>query len=97
MEINNALNSLSALSHETRLWVFRLLAHAGGEGLSAGEIADALNSRQNTMSSHLNKLTDAGLITRHRQGRSIFYRASYASIDGLIQFLGEECCAGDLE
>ena len=93
MEINDALASLSALSHETRLWVVCLLAQAGQDGLAAGEIADALNARQNTMSSHLNKLTDAGLITRHRQGRSIIYRASFASIDGLVHFLGEECCA----
>lgn len=90
MEILTALNCLSALSHETRLWVFRLLVQAGPEGLSAGEIADGLSSRQNTMSSHLVKLSDAGLITRRRQGRRIIYRANAASMAELITFLQTE-------
>lgn len=90
MEVNDALESLSALSHETRLWVFRLLVQAGPEGLSAGEIADGLSSRQNTMSSHLVKLSDAGLITRRRQGRRVIYRANVAGMGELIAFLQTE-------
>ena len=87
MDISEALDSLSALSHETRLWVFRLLVQAGPEGLSAGEIADGLSSRQNTMSSHLVKLNDAGLITRRRQGRRVIYRASATRMGELANFL----------
>jgi ArsR family transcriptional regulator len=97
MEINDALRGLTALSQETRLWVFRLLVQAGPDGLSAGEISDALNSKQNTMSSHLSKLNRAGLISRHRQGRSIVYRANFSSIRGLVNFLMEDCCAGALD
>ena len=90
MDITDALNCLSALSHETRLWVFRLLVQAGPDGLSAGEVADGLSSRQNTMSSHLVKLKDAGLITRRRQGRRVIYRASAARMQQLIAFLQAE-------
>jgi len=42
MDVELALEALSALSHETRLWVFRLLVQAGPQGLPAGEIAEAL-------------------------------------------------------
>ena len=62
MDVELALEALSALSHETRLWVFRLLVQAGPQGLPAGEIAEALGSRQNTMSSHLKTLAMAALI-----------------------------------
>ena len=95
MNVINALKSLSALSHETRLWVFRLLVQAGPAGLPAGEIAESLGSPQNTMSSHLRILADAKLITRRRSGRSIVYRANYEAVRGLVLFLMEDCCAGN--
>lgn len=95
MDVIIALETLSALSHETRLWVFRLLVQAGPQGLSAGDIADTLSSRQNTMSSHLKILADAALVTRRREGRSILYRANYDAVRQLILFLMEDCCASN--
>lgn len=94
MDVSLALNTLTALGHETRLWVFRLLVQAGPAGLSAGEIAEHLDARQNTMSSHLKILTSAGLIDRERRGRSIIYRANYRTVRQLIDFLMQDCCAG---
>ena len=94
MDVELALEALAALSHETRLWVFRLLVQAGTEGLAAGEIADALGSRQNTMSSHLKILAAAELVSSHRQGRSIIYRANYDTVRRLVLFLMQDCCAG---
>ena len=95
MDVQVALESLSALSHETRLWVFRLLVQAGPEGLAAGEIADSLGSRQNTMSSHLRILAAAELISSQREGRSIIYRANYDTVGQLVLFLMQDCCAGN--
>ena len=95
MDVEIALEALSALSHETRLWVFRLLVQAGPEGLPAGEIADALGSRQNTMSSHLKTLAAAELIDSQRHGRSILYTANYDTVRELVLFLMEDCCAGN--
>ena len=95
MDVELALETLSALSHETRLWAFRLLVQAGPEGLAAGEIADALGSRQNTMSSHLKILATAELIESQRDGRSIRYQANYATVRELVLFLMEDCCAGN--
>ena len=95
MDVNIALDALSALSHETRLWAFRLLVQAGPAGLAAGEISESLGSRQNTMSSHLRILASAGLITHQRDGRSIVYKANYDTVRELVLFLMEDCCAGN--
>ncbi len=95
MDVELAIEALSALSHETRLWAFRLLVQAGPEGLPAGEIAEALGSRQNTMSSHLKILTTAELIESQRTGRSIVYKANYDTVRELVLFLMEDCCAGN--
>lgn len=94
MDISSALKTLDALSHETRLWAFRLLVQAGSDGLAAGDIAESLESRQNTMSTHLRQLTDAGLITSKRDGRRVVFRANYAAVRELVLFLMEDCCAG---
>ena len=94
MDVNTALQALTALSHETRLWVFRLLVQAGPNGLPAGEIADSLSSRQNTVSSHLRLLHAAGLVDAERQGRQVIYRASYDRVRELVLFLVADCCAG---
>ena len=95
MEINDALGAFDALSQETRLAVFRLLVTAGPQGMSAGSIAEELDSRQNTMSSHLKQLHQAGLVQSRRDGRSIFYTANYDTVRELIVFLMEDCCAGN--
>ena len=95
MDVENALEALAALSHETRLWAFRLLVQAGPRGLPAGEIAEALGSRQNTMSSHLKTLAMADLIDSERDGRSVIYKANYKTVRELVLFLMQDCCAGN--
>jgi len=95
MDINIALNSLSALSQETRLETFRLLIKAGPSGMAAGEIAANLDVVQNTMSTHLAALTRAGLIQRVRDGRSIRYSADFDGIRDLLIYLLQDCCQGD--
>jgi ArsR family transcriptional regulator len=97
MDIYSAVESLGALAHETRLGVFRLLVQAGSDGLSAGEIAEQMGALQNTMSSHLNKLGRAGIVSSQRDGRHIIYRANFAALSGLIVYLMEDCCARKAE
>ena len=97
MDINSAVNALEALAHETRLGVFRLLVQAGPEGLSAGDIAERMDARQNTMSSHLAKLHRAGIVTSQRDGRHIIYRADFDALGGLIVYLMKDCCGGSAQ
>lgn len=94
MDKPSALSAFVALSQETRLDVFRLLIQAGENGVSAGQISDALEVRQNTMSSHLSILTRAGLIRSTREGRSIRYFPNMTGLRGLLGYLMEECCGG---
>ncbi|MDR6532095.1 DNA-binding transcriptional ArsR family regulator [Caulobacter rhizosphaerae] len=94
MESKAAVASLSALGHEGRLAIFRLLVQAGPAGVAAGEIARRLDSLPNTLSANLNVLSHAGLIVSRRAGRSIVYSADFAAMSGLLGFLMEDCCAG---
>lgn len=89
-----AIAAFAALAQTTRLEVFRLLVKSEPDGLAAGDIARACAAPHNTMSSHLAILTRAGLVDAERQGRSIVYRARLARLQGLTQFLLEDCCGG---
>lgn len=94
MELKAATISLSALGHEGRLAIFRLLVQAGPQGVAAGDIARRLAMIPNTLSANLNILSHAGLVGSRREGRSIIYAADYAAMSGLLGFLMEDCCGG---
>ncbi|WP_201722969.1 helix-turn-helix transcriptional regulator [Caulobacter sp. X] len=94
MESSTAVQMLSALGHEARLAIFRLLVKAGDAGIPAGEIARTLSVLPNSLSANLNVLSRAGLITSRRQGRSIIYSANYGAMSGMLGFLLEDCCDG---
>jgi DNA-binding transcriptional ArsR family regulator len=94
MESNQVVQRLSALAQVSRLAVFRLLVRAGREGVSAGEIARALQITPNTLSTQLNILAHAGLITSRRASRSIIYAANYDGMSELLLYLMEDCCQG---
>ena len=95
METTSAVTALSALAHEGRLEIFRLLVKAGDPGMAAGEIARTTGVLPNTLSSNLNILAGAGLVTSRREGRSIIYNAAYDRMADLLAFLMEDCCAGN--
>ncbi len=94
MDLSSSVIALAALAQESRLQVFRLLVQAGPDGLPAGKIATALGVPATTLSFHLNALTQAGLIARRRQGRSLIYAAVFATMNDLLGFLTEDCCQG---
>ncbi|NGX14909.1 helix-turn-helix transcriptional regulator [Wenzhouxiangella sp. XN24] len=94
METTSAVRSLSALAHEHRLGVFRLLVKAGAPGLAAGEIAGTLELPPSSLSFHLAALENAGLVTATRTGRFIHYRVEPDAIRALLGYLTEDCCEG---
>ncbi|WP_338421460.1 metalloregulator ArsR/SmtB family transcription factor [Paracoccus salsus] len=93
--MNAALDCFAALGQPMRLSVFRLLVHAGANGMAAGEIAQALNARENTLSSNLSLLAKAGLVLRRREGRSIRYFADLTTMRHLVDYLLSDCCGGN--
>ncbi|NDR57226.1 metalloregulator ArsR/SmtB family transcription factor [Aliiruegeria sabulilitoris] len=92
MEKLTATTAFFALSQQIRLDIFRMLVQAGEHGRHAGEIADTLGIRQNTLSNNLNILLNAGLVERVREGRNIRYTADTKTISELLSFLLEGCC-----
>jgi DNA-binding transcriptional ArsR family regulator len=94
MEEKQALSCLSALAHETRLAIFRLLVQQGPSGLPAGEIALRLAVPSPTLSFHLKELGRAGLIQATRQQRHIIYATDYPGMRSLIDFIMRDCCQG---
>ena len=94
-KLGNSVEALSALAHEGRLSIFRLLVRAGTGGVAAGDIAKKLRVLPNTMSASLTVLANAGLIHARREGRSIIYTADFERMSKLLGFLMEDCCNGD--
>ena len=88
-----AIDIMSALAQPTRLEVFRLLARAGAEGMTSGDLATRAGAAANTMSAHLAVLSRAGLVSGEKDGRRIVYRASPQIIDTLTDFLADIAAA----
>lgn len=97
MEINTAVQSLSALGETTRLTIFRVLVEAGPEGLVVGRIAERVTVSAGTLTFHLKTLVHAGLISPTRRGTFIRYAADFDAMNGLLSFLTEKCCGGHPE
>ncbi|MEN5207362.1 metalloregulator ArsR/SmtB family transcription factor [Stenotrophomonas terrae] len=95
MEHITATRALAALGHGTRLSIYRLLVEAGRGGKLAGEIAEALTLPGATLSFHLKELSAAGLVSSEQRGRTVCYRANFDAMTSLVDYLTENCCAGD--
>lgn len=92
--MTHAVGGLSALAHDGRLAIFRLLVKTGPEGMAAGDIARKLDTAPNTLSAQLLVLSNAGLIRARREGRSIIYAVDFARMSALLLFLTRDCCGG---
>jgi len=93
MDLQQAIIIFDALSQETRLRAFRLLVEAGQDGLAAGVISNTLNVPHNTLSFHLNHLSNANIIGSKKEGRSIIYSANFDITRDLIGFMVKDCCS----
>ena len=94
METKSVIGALSALAHESRLGIFRLLVEQGPEGLPAGEIASRRRLANANASFHLKELAHAGLVKSVQEGRFIYYAANYKTMNGLVDYLTRNCCQG---
>ena len=86
--------SFSALGHDVRLSIFRLLVKAGEHGLRISDIGDQLNIAPSTLVHHLSSLVSAGLIIQEKKGREVLNRVDYSALNNLVEFLTSECCVG---
>jgi ArsR family transcriptional regulator len=92
MDTTQTVAALSALAHEHRLSIYRLLVERGPDGMSAGAIAEHLDVLPSSLTFHLQHLHRAGLLTQRRLGRQLIYAADFAAMKALVGFLTENCC-----
>ena len=92
MQTPDAIAALSALAHEHRLAVYRLLVERGPNGLPAGAIAERIGLVPSSLTFHVQALQRAGLITQRRVSRRLIYAADYSSMNKLVGYLTENCC-----
>ena len=93
MELETAATQLEALGNPTRLRIYRILVRAGEEGIAVGRIQEKLEIPASTLSHHCKRLIETDLCIQERQGTSLICRANYRSMNALVAFLVEECCA----
>ena len=92
MDRSKALAALSALAHETRLDLIRLLMPAGADGMAAGQIAETLGLAAPRLSFHLSALEQAGLLRSRKVARNVFYSVDPAGIGRTISYVLNDCC-----
>lgn len=90
------ISALAALAQASRLAVFRLLVQTGPEGMAASKIAELVSISPSSLSFHLKELAHAKLVTARHEGRFIIYAANFDTMNQLIAFLTENCCAGNV-
>ncbi len=95
MKTEAAVTALAALAQNSRLAVFRHLVQKGPSGACPGDMANALEVSGSTLSFHLKALSHAGLVSAEQDGRSITYRANFEAMQGLVEYLTENCCGGN--
>ena len=97
MKPAKVVEALAALAQTTRLAIFRLLVSVGPEGMAAGQIAQKLKVSPATLSFHFKTLSHAGLVESRQDGRFVYYAANFTVMNGMVDYLTENCCGGNAE
>src|ERR1700722_19966265 len=82
----------SAMGTEARLRILRALLSAHPEGLIVGDIQEELEIPSSTLSHHLEKLKNEGLVNVQRESTFLRYSANTEVLQELLGFLFAECC-----
>src|SRR6516162_8733573 len=91
-QIARYADMLAALGAEPRLRIVRSLLAAHPDGLVAGEIGAELNIPPSTLSHHLDKLKNEGLVSVRRESTFLRYSANTKTLQEIVGFLFAECC-----
>jgi DNA-binding transcriptional ArsR family regulator len=91
-EITRFADMFSAMGTEPRLRIMQLLLSAHPNGMVVGEIGGELDIPSSTLSHHLDKLKNEGLVNVRREGTYLWYSANTDALQDLLGFLYAECC-----
>jgi ArsR family transcriptional regulator, arsenate/arsenite/antimonite-responsive transcriptional repressor len=88
---------LAALGSPVRLAILRHIVQGHADGTPVGALQSKLDIPWSTLSHHLQRLSDAGLLAQRREGTFVYYRADYGVLRKLTDYLWEDCCKGGNE
>jgi len=91
-QIARYADMLSAMGTEPRLRIMQLLLSSHPQGMVVGEIGSELEIPSSTLSHHLEKLKNEGLVKVRRDGTFLWYSANTEGLQELLGFLYAECC-----
>jgi DNA-binding transcriptional ArsR family regulator len=83
----------TAMGAEQRLQIMRLLLSAHPKGMVVGDVLAELKIAPSTLSHHLEKLKNEGLVSVKRDTKFLWYSANTEGLQDLIKFLYSECCS----
>lgn len=90
--VSRTAERFAALGAEPRLQILRLLLAAHPTGMVAGEIQEEMGIPASTLSHHLEKLKQVGLVAVRRESTYLWYTADTDALREIMNFLYEECC-----
>jgi ArsR family transcriptional regulator len=91
-EITRFANMFSAMGAGPRLRIMRVLLSAHPSGMVVNEIGTELGIPASTLSHHLEKLKNEGLVRVRRETTYLWYSANAEALQQLLGFLYAECC-----
>lgn len=93
MKLESAAKMCGELGNTTRLSIFRLLVRAGKDGLPVGEIQRNLEIPASTLSHHIQRLVQVGLVNQRRDSRVLYCEPQFDAVRQLADYLVSECCS----
>ncbi len=82
----------AAMGTQPRLRIIRLLLSSHPDGMVVGDIHAELGIPASTLSHHLDKLKNEGLVRVRRDRTFLWYSANEEALRELLNFLYAECC-----
>ena len=92
MKPETAAKCLAELGNISRLSIFRYLVKVGKGGAPVGAIQEYLNIPASTLSHHLSRLINVGLVTQDRDSRTLYCKPQFDLLNEVVEFLKSECC-----
>ena len=91
-DVSRYADMFAAMGAEPRLRIMRLLLSAHPDGMVVSEIAAELEMPGSSLSHHLEKLKNEGLVSVQRESTFLRYSANTRTLEDLLRFLYAECC-----
>lgn len=96
MQLEDAAKKMAELGNSTRLSIFRLLVKSAQTGLRVGEIQQLLDIPGSTLSHHISRLVNVGLVEQRRESNVLYCIPVIDAVKELSEYLLSECCSGDI-